>query len=439
MVTALHVTPETPDPDPDAVGEAISHRVGDPAAPRSRRTVLVAGLGGLVGAVASALGRPAPASAAAGSALILGSQTNSSGSTDTQVLANSTVVTFKLVQQGPGTALMGYTTPLTGGTRGVYGRVDSPNGYGVQGRSGAGSAGTGAAVQAIGVNNHGLDATTDNGGKYAVQAVNTSVSGTGIYGSGGGYGIHGVGTGSLAGVFGESTNGFAISGVGHGGVYGSATGDSSPGVDGEGWGISGYGVAGGARADSVECLAVYGFAQYANAFAGYFDGKVTVVGTLAKGGGSFRIDHPLQPAHKILQHSFVESPDMLNIYNGVVAADANGRATVELPAWFMALNRDFRYQLTPIGEFAPLFVAAEIANGRFSLGGAKPGQRVSWQVTGIRQDAWANANRIEVEIDKTGSQAGRYIHPEAHGMPASAGVDFERRERQMQGPRRTTA
>jgi hypothetical protein len=432
VATDLRVTSDTL--DPDAVAETTDGRGTQGAAPRSRRAILAAGLTGLAGAVAATLGRPAPAAAAPGSPLILGSQTNSSGGTDTQVLANSSVVTFKLLQQGPGTALMGYTTPLTGATRGVYGRVDSPNGYGIQGRSGAGSAGTGAAIQAIGVNNHGLDAATDNTAKYAVQAVNNA-SGTAIYASGGASGIHAVATGSLPGVVAESTNGVAVYGNGQGGVFGQASGESSAGVDGEAYGLSGAGVAGGARADSVDCNAIYGFAQYTNAFAGYFDGKVTVVGTLAKGGGSFRIDHPLDPAHRVLQHSFVESPDMLNIYNGVAAADARGQATVELPAWFMALNRDFRYQLTPIGEFAPLFVESEITDGRFTFAGAKPGQRVSWQVTGIRQDAWANANRIEVEIDKTGSQAGKYLHPEAHGKPASAGVDYARRERMMKGPK----
>jgi hypothetical protein len=37
-------------------------------------------------------------------------------------------------------------------------------------------------------------------------------------------------------------------------------------------------------------------------------GDATVTGSLSKGGGSFRIDHPLDPAGKYLYHSFVESP-----------------------------------------------------------------------------------------------------------------------------------
>ena len=48
---------------------------------------------------------------------------------------------------------------------------------------------------------------------------------------------------------------------------------------------------------------------------------------------------------------------MMNIYNGNVITDANGEAVVALPEWFEALNRDFRYQLTVIGQFAQAIVA----------------------------------------------------------------------------------
>src|SRR5262245_8440898 len=45
--------------------------------------------------------------------------------------------------------------------------------------------------------------------------------------------------------------------------------------------------------------------------AGYFAGSVQITGNLAKGGGSFKIDHPLDPENKYLYHSFIESPDMM--------------------------------------------------------------------------------------------------------------------------------
>jgi hypothetical protein len=134
------------------------------------------------------------------------------------------------------------------------------------------------------------------------------------------------------------------------------------------------------------------------------------------------IDHPLDPANRYLSHSFVESPDMMNVYNGNVSTDADGNATVELPDYFEALNRDFRYQLTPIGEFAQAIVAEEVRDNRFKIKTDKPNVLVSWQITGIRQDAWANAHRIEVDVEKSEDQRGKYLTPREHGQPAAAGI-----------------
>ncbi len=151
--------------------------------------------------------------------------------------------------------------------------------------------------------------------------------------------------------------------------------------------------------------------------AGHFFGNVLITGTLAKGGGSFKIDHPLDPANKYLSHSCGESPDMMNIYNGNVTLDASGEAVVMLPAWFEALNRDFRYQLTALGAPAPnLYIAEEIANGRFKIGGGSGGCRVSWQVTGVRHDAFADAHRIAIEEDKPATERGHYLYPELYGQ-----------------------
>ena len=96
-----------------------------------------------------------------------------------------------------------------------------------------------------------------------------------------------------------------------------------------------------------------------------------------------------------------------------------------MPDWFDALNRDFRYQLTCIGGFAQVYIAEEINNHRFKIAGGKPGMKVSWQVTGIRQDVFANAHRIQVEVDKEGDERGRYIHPKEHGVSETLGMDYE--------------
>jgi hypothetical protein len=179
------------------------------------------------------------------------------------------------------------------------------------------------------------------------------------------------------------------------------------------------------RHDGANGFAGYFTNSATNGIAGRFDGNVQVFGTLIKTGGAFRIDHPLDPANKYLQHSFVESPDMMNIYNGNVALDGSGEAIVELPAWFGSLNKDFRYQLTCIGGFAPVYVAEKIQGNRFRIAGGRAGLEVSWQVTGIRQDAYANQHRIEVEVEKVGKDRGKYLHPEVFGMPASLGVQHE--------------
>ena len=148
---------------------------------------------------------------------------------------------------------------------------------------------------------------------------------------------------------------------------------------------------------------------------GYFEGTVVVTGNLSKGGGSFKIDHPLDPENKYLYHSFVESPDMMNVYNGNALLNDHGEATVLLEEWFQALNKDFRYQLTAIGAPGPnLYISEEISNNTFKIAGGKPGTKVSWQVTGIRKDPYAVKNRIPVEEEKPAQFKGYYLHPEAY-------------------------
>jgi hypothetical protein len=146
--------------------------------------------------------------------------------------------------------------------------------------------------------------------------------------------------------------------------------------------------------------------------AAVFSGDVGVSGHLYKFGGGFQIDHPLSPDSKVFNHSFVESSERKNIYDGVVKLDATGAATVKLPAWFEAVNGSFRYQLTSIGGPAPnLHVSKKISKGRFQIAGGKPRSEVSWQVTGVRTDPWAKANPLVVEESKRSSERGYYLDP----------------------------
>jgi hypothetical protein len=282
-----------------------------------------------------------------------------------------------------------------------------------------------------------------------------SISGTGVLGqSVAGTAVLGRST-SLTGVQGESTSGDgvygqSISGIGAGGtslngmgVVGQAysntgvagesrTGDGVSGQSNSGTGVSGFSGNVGVYAESpanalfVKNTSVTPTSAYLGApqWAGVFYGDVFVAGTLAKSAGSFKIDDPLDPANKYLSHSVVESPDMMNVYNGNVTLDAKGEAWVEMPNWFEALNQDFRYQLTPIGAPGPnLYVAKEVSNNRFKIAGGKPNGKVSWQVTGIRHDVYANAHRIPVEVDKSDAERDHYLHPELFGQPDSKSLE----------------
>ena len=238
------------------------------------------------------------------------------------------------------------------------------------------------------------DATT---GTYAigVMGISSSDNGKGVFGQALRTGLHGSAT--------------APSGIAHG-VYGES---KSP---------SGYGIYGLASSLTGTNYGVCGETASASGYAGYFEGNVKVTGTLSKGGGSFEIDHPLDPANKILRHSFVESPDMMNVYNGNIRTDAKGSPEVILPDYFESLNRDFRYQLTVIGEFAQAIIAEKISDNRFTIRTDKPDVEVSWQVTGIRKDPWAAENRIMVEEYKKPELFGHYLYPELYGNPENRSV-----------------
>jgi hypothetical protein len=122
---------------------------------------------------------------------------------------------------------------------------------------------------------------------------------------------------------------------------------------------------------------------------------------------------------------------MMNVYNGNVFTDGNGVATVSLPDCFESLNRDFRYQLTVIGQFAQAIVQSEIAGNQFTIRTDKPNVKVSWRVTGIRQDPWANAHRIPIEEEKSEKTRGFYLHPELYGQQNEKSGDWAERPELM--------
>ena len=268
------------------------------------------------------------------------------------------------------------------------------SGIGAQGFSSAlGSGGSGSdGIQAFGGSG---DPTTQSG----------NTGGRGIYAEGGTGDTGGVG------VFGRGLGGLQVDGAGgffEGGNNSFFAGD---GIDAAGG--SGY--------------------------AGNFTGNLNVTGAIFAGTKDFRIDHPLDPANKYLTHASVESSEMMNIYTGNVTTDAQGQASVALPDWFEAENGDFRYQLTVIGQFAQAIISQKIANHQFTIRTSLPNVEVSWQVTSVRQDAYAKAHPLIVEQQKEARLRGFYIHPELYGAPAEKQIEWARHPQMLRQARELKA
>jgi hypothetical protein len=127
-------------------------------------------------------------------------------------------------------------------------------------------------------------------------------------------------------------------------------------------------------------------------------GNLAVTTNFTAGGTkAFTIPHPLDPENRILRHAAIESNEVLNVYSGNVTTDAAGKATVDLPAYFEALNKDYRYQLTVFGVFAQAIVSSEVKNNQFEISTNLPNVKVSWEVKGIRNDEFMRKHPFQVE------------------------------------------
>jgi len=165
-------------------------------------------------------------------------------------------------------------------------------------------------------------------------------------------------------------------------------------------------------------------------------GDVDVNGTLTANSKNFSIDHPGDPENRYLVHTSVEAAERLNIYGGTVTLEADGTARVTLPDWAEQANTGFRYQLTGIGAAGSVYVAAEVADGGFTIAGGEPGQRVCWQLTGVRDDPWARAHPLIVEPEKPDAEKGHYQYPAAYGQGLRGSVHWPRNAEQIrQNPR----
>jgi hypothetical protein len=330
--------------------------------------------------------------------------------------------------QGDGYGIKGTSSGPLGGSVGVYGHSAATGVYGNGGNSGVlgfgGNIGVSGDSAKTGVQGNGTNiGVAGRSAKIGVygncnptQFDVPSAPDTNTVLKEGGYGV--VGTGQNGGV------------IGLAGDVKTNIGVSTPGAGVVGASKDGIGIIGHCLGINPNAKAVFGLVENASSgvpgkgLAGYFSGNVQVTGNLQKAGGGFKIDHPQDPANKYLNHSFVESPDMKNIYDGVAQLDAHGEAMVELPKWFEVLNKDFRYQLTCIGGFAPVYIAEKISKDRFKIAGGQPHMEVSWQVTGIRQDIWARANPMKVEEDKLLNEREYYLHPELYNYTEEQGISW---------------
>lgn len=172
----------------------------------------------------------------------------------------------------------------------------------------------------------------------------------------------------------------------------------------------------GPEGSGVKVTALHASADYG--FAGYFEGSVYVTGAIFKAGGGFKIDHPLDPSNKYLSHSFVESSEMKNVYDGVVALTTTVSVLWKLQVGWKRSTATSATSLPRFGGPAPnLHVSQEISNSRFKIAGGTAGMKVSWQVTGIRRDAGAKRNPLAVEEDKPSNERGYHLHPDLYGQP----------------------
>lgn len=351
---------------------------------------------------------------------------------------------------GTGQGVSGYSTDTDG--VGVLGQAN--NGMvatGVYGKSTTGAGGrfegrTGIYSSSAAANGTGVIGTASNGA-FARGVAGSTTTGIGVDGTStatDGTGVRGFAANGYyaSGVYGESANGY--------GVFGKATQTKGWGVYGQSTAYNGKGIVARAMGGGDLSYALMAEAP-SDSWAGYFKGDISVSGeghfhavftdhcSGCLGPSSLKIDDPLDPGHKYLQHAGVASAEQLDIYSGNTVTDGHGFATVALPRWFEALNANFRYQLTVVGRsFARAIIWKEIEHNRFSIRTDEPNVKVSWQVTAVRHDPYASAHRSVVEVRKSIRDQGRYLHPELYGKPTSLTVRDRARAAEREPMRRTT-
>jgi len=312
--------------------------------------------------------------------------------------------------QGVGVYGSIYTASTGGGVAGVMGvNARTDGGHGVLGQGFNGVVGMTNYQLGAGVWGQNYDALGSGNGCGVIGDGNYGVWGQTANGAAGTFGINARTTGGW-GVEGQGFNGvvgFTVQDLGFG-LYGenssTATVNNNIGVAGLGW----VGVFGESNNNGGP-----GYGVYSNGELG------------GSGTKSFVIDNPLDPKNKFLKHFCIESPEVLNMYRGVVTLNNNGESEINLPEYFSEINIEPSYELTAIGTPAPnLYIKEEIKNNKFVIAGGTPGQKISWTVYSKRNDLYIKNNPevLNNEPLKRENQKGKYLHPEFYNKSSDYAI-----------------
>lgn len=364
-------------------------------------------------------------SSTAGSAAIRGEHLNATGGVygvAGTVSSSSTSSAGVFGQStGQGFGVYGINTSQGHGVYGIANHATAANGVGVVATHShaqgvgliaiGGAITTPAAILSLGTVGEAIDAVGRQIGIWGDASEGGTAAKVGILGTAGAFGPAGAISGQV-GVLGR----YSFEGVG---------------VQGQAWTAAGvfalYNPPAGYT--DVGVFGNVGDAAIFGGLAGLFVGNVHISGNYtATGTKSFLIDHPQKPATHYLRHFCAEGPEPNTLYRGTVTLNAQGEAIVELPAYFEALNADFSYHLTCLGDYAPVYIKQRIQGNRFVIGGGKPGMEVSWLVIARRNDPYWRSHPEEqlVEIPKEPDNIGKYLHPELYGAPRSQTAAYRR-------------
>lgn len=290
------------------------------------------------------------------------------------VNGNTTTATGGVFGQSASNGVRGVTLSTDGAVAGGSFKASTPNGYGV----------------------YSLNTAT-SGNANAGYFKSSSGTGTALVGINDGLGP----IGQRFGVLGEASTEFLFN-------------DFSAGVKG---------VINNNAPGTVFALGVHGVHQGTSSILGF--GLYATGNSGASGTKSFLIDHPGDPANKLLMHYSAEGAEPLLIYSGTATLDASGNATVNLPSYWSTINKDPRYQLTAVGAAMPnLHVGSEVKNNQFRIAGGAAKAKVTWTVTGTRNDPYVQRQGVKDVIQKPASMTGKYFHPELYGEPESKGYSY---------------